>query len=169
VRRQWKPVAGPEAPLDAEEILAALAAHAVDYVIVGGIAVQTHGHVRATFDIDVFPAPDPANLKRLAAALDALDARVLNPGSEGLRIDAGMLPRATLWQFETRHGAVDVLHDAPGMAPYPEMRERALRIRLGELELAIASVDDLIRMKSASARPVDLEDVAALTAGGDPS
>ncbi|HEY5344400.1 MAG TPA: DUF6036 family nucleotidyltransferase [Solirubrobacteraceae bacterium] len=154
-----------DTPLDAERILDALAEHAVDYVIVGGLAVQTHGHVRTTVDIDVFPRPDPSNLARLADALNALDAQVLNPGSEGMKIDATMLPRARLWQFATRHGAVDVLHDAPGAPPYDELRGQALEIRLGDLKLAVAGRDDLIGMKRASGRPVDLEDIAALTAG----
>lgn len=153
-----------ETPLDAERILETLARHHVDYVLVGGLAVQTHGHVRTTMDIDIYPRPEPANLKHLAAALRELEARVLNPGGEGIEIDAAMLPRATLWQFATRHGALDVLHDAPGAPPYEQLRGHALRIRLGDVELAIASRDDLIGMKRASGRPVDLEDIAALTA-----
>ena len=158
-----------ETPLDAERILTVLAEHAVDYVIVGGLAVQTHGHVRTTVDIDVYPRPERANLARLADALRALDARILNPGSEGLQIDAATLPRATLWQFETRDGAIDVLHDAPGAPPYDELRARALKLQIGGLTLAVAGRDDLISMKRASARPVDLEDLAALTelAGDD--
>jgi hypothetical protein len=152
-----------DTPLDAERILAALAKHAVDYVIIGGLAVQTHGHVRTTVDIDVYPRPDPFNLARLADALNALDARILNPGSEGATIDAATLPRATLWQFATPHGAIDVVHDSPGAPPYDELRKRALEIRLGDLELAVAGRDDLISMKRARARPVDLEDLAALT------
>jgi hypothetical protein len=153
----------PGTPLDAEQILDALAKYAVDYVIVGGLAVQTHGHMRTTIDIDVFPRPEPANLVRLADALKAIDARVLNRGSEGLSIDASMLPRATLWQFATRHGAIDVLRDAPGVPPYDQLRSRALEIQLGDKRIAIAGRDDLISMKRASARPVDLDDLAALT------
>jgi hypothetical protein len=155
-----------ETPLDAEQILAVLAAHDVDYVIVGGLAVQAHGHVRTTIDIDVCPHPQPENLRRLAAALNELSARALNVGSDGIEIDAAMLPRATLWQFDTLHGAIDVLQDVPGAPPYDELRERALEIDLGEIRLAVADRDDLIRMKRASARPVDLEDVAALTEPG---
>jgi hypothetical protein len=151
------------APLDAERIFEALGRHGVDYVLVGGLAVQTHGHVRTTIDIDLLPSPDPRNLDRLAKALNELGARVLNPGADGARIDAAMLPRATLWQFATQHGAVDVLHDAPGAPPYEELRRRALRIKLGQLDVAIAGLDDLISMKRASARPIDLEDIAALT------
>jgi hypothetical protein len=152
-----------ETPLDAERILRELAEHAVEYVIVGGLAVQTHGHVRTTIDIDVLPRPERSNLARLADALNALNARVLNPGSEGVRVDVNMLPRATLWQFATPHGAIDVLNDAPGSPPYEELRRRALEVRLGDMNIAIAGRDDLINMKRASARPVDLDDIAALT------
>jgi hypothetical protein len=152
-----------ETPPDAERVLAVLAEHSVDYVIVGGLAVQTHGHVRTTYDIDVYPRPEAGNLALLANALNALEARTLNPGSEGLPIDAAMLPRTTLWQFETPHGAIDVIHDAPGAPPYDDLRARALEVRLGGLTLAVAGLDDLVSMKRASGRPVDLEDLAALT------
>ena len=121
---------GPDArrPPDVEGIFATLAAHDVDYVVVGGLAVQTHGHMRTTFDIDIYPGPTPDNLGRLADALRALEARALNPGSEEIDISAAMLPRATLWQFDSRDGAIDVLHDAPGAPPYEELRAGALVI-----------------------------------------
>ena len=150
-------------PLDAEEIFAALARHEVDYVVIGGIAVQVYGHVRMTNDVDLIPAPTPRNLARLASALNELDARILNPGSEHLRIDAKLLPRATLWQISTRHGDVDILHDAPGATPFNRLRERAEVVILGELSIPVVSRDDLIKMKAATARPIDLSDVAALT------
>lgn len=152
-----------EAPLDAERIFRTLADHGVDYVLIGGLAVQTHGHVRMTNDADLFPEPDPANLKRLAAALRSLDARVLNAGHEDEEIDAGMLPRATIWQFSTPDGGIDVMHDVPGGRPYAELSRRALRVKLGDVEVPVAGLDDLIRMKLARGRPIDLEDVAALT------
>jgi hypothetical protein len=150
-------------PLDAERIFAALGAHRVEYVVVGGVAVQVHGHVRTTNDLDLIPSPTPENLTHLAAALRELDASILNAGSEHLRIDARTLPRATLWQFATREGDVDVVNDAPGAPPFGELRERALTIKLGEHAIPIASRDDLIRMKRASARPIDIADIAALT------
>jgi hypothetical protein len=152
-----------EQPLDPERIFAALEDHEVEYVLVGGMAVQAHGHVRMTNDIDLIPAPTPENLERLAAALQQMRARVLNPGSEHLEIDARMLPRATLWQLSTAHGDIDVLHDAPGAAPFPKLRERALVIALGDHSIPIVGRDDLISMKRASGRPVDLADIAALT------
>ncbi len=150
-------------PLDAERIFATLDAHEVEYVVIGGIAVQVHGHVRMTNDVDLIPSPAPENLQRLARALKDLDARVLNPGSEHVKLDARTLPRATLWQLSTRHGDIDVLHHAPGAAPFPQLRKRALVIALGGHPIPIAGRDDLIRMKRAAGRPIDLADIAALT------
>lgn len=153
----------PDTPLDAERILRALAEHGVDYVLIGGLAVQTHGHVRTTNDADLIPAPNPANLKRLAAALRALEARVLNPGEESRKVDAEMLPLAAIWQFVTRDGGIDVMHEVPGGRPYAELSERALHVRLGDIDVPVVDLDDLIQMKLARGHPVDLADVAALT------
>jgi hypothetical protein len=38
-------------PLDPERIFAVLDAHRVEYVVIGGLAVQVHGHVRMTNDV----------------------------------------------------------------------------------------------------------------------
>jgi hypothetical protein len=43
------------------------------------------------------------------------------------------------------------------------LRERALVIALGDHPIPIAGRDDLIKMKRAARRPVDLADIAALT------
>jgi hypothetical protein len=152
-----------EAVLDAGVIFEVLDRHKVDYVLIGGMAVQTHGHVRMTNDADLIPSPDPDNLERLAAALVELGARVLNPGHEDEPVTAEMLPRATIWQLTTDHGGVDVLHEVPGGREFTELRSKALEVRLGSTEIPVAGLDDLIRMKVARGRPVDLEDVAALT------
>ena len=119
-----------------------------------------------TNDVDLIPAPDQLNLERLASALRALEARVLNPGSEDVAIDARMLPRATIWQFATRDGDIDVMHEAPDGDPFDRLSERALRVRLGDIEVPVVGLDDLIRMKLARGRRIDLEDVAALTDPG---
>jgi hypothetical protein len=116
-----------------------------------------------TNDVDIIPAPGADNLARLAAALRELDARPLDPGQEDAEIEPSMLPRATIWRFATRHGDIDVLQEAPGAAPYPELRERALVISLDGTNVPVAERDDLIRMKLARGRPVDRADVAALT------
>ena len=152
-----------EVALDAEQLLRALAEHKVDYLLIGGLAVQTHGHVRSTNDADIIPAPERLNLERLAAALRQLQAKPLNAGHTESKITADLLPRANLWQFTTPNGEIDVAHEVPGAAAFDEMMHRALRVRIDDMEIPVVSLDDLIRMKLASGRPIDLADVAALT------
>jgi hypothetical protein len=156
-------VPGIDEPLDAERILRVLEESEVGYVLIGGLAVQTHGHVRTTNDADLIPAPDPTNLERLATALRTLEARVLNPGQETASVDAEMFSRATIWQFATPNGGIDVMHEVPGGRSFAELRKRALRVMLGDIEVPVVGLDDLIQMKLARGRPVDLADVAALT------
>jgi hypothetical protein len=67
-------------------------------------------------------------------------------------------------ELATPHGGIEVLHEAPGAAPYDQLRERALTIALDDLRVQVAGLDDLIRMKLDRGRGVDRADVAALTA-----
>lgn len=154
----------PERPLDLRELFRVLAEHAVDYLVIGGVAAQVHGRRRTTMDLDVTPAPDPENFMRLAAALVALDAhpRELGPSApaptaEQLRVAPVVPPLAT------RHGELHILNEVPGAAAYAGMRTRALSTDLDGIAVRIVGVDDLIRMKQTSARPSDIEDIEVLT------
>lgn len=55
-------------------VLRALEARGVEYAIFGAVALNLHGIVRATQDLDLFVAPDRANVQRLKEALrDVID------------------------------------------------------------------------------------------------
>jgi len=56
--------------LDPEPLLRFLHEKGVAHIIIGGVAVAAHGYVRPTKDLDVVPAPDRANLVRLADERD---------------------------------------------------------------------------------------------------
>jgi hypothetical protein len=152
-----------QAPFDAAGLFAVLDRHRVNYTIIGGIAVQVHGHRRTTRDLDVIPAPDRENLERLAAALLELEASPRDmPGAAAPTVDQ-LAVAAVVPPLLTRHGSLHILNDVPGAAAYPQLRERALEIELDGIMLAIAGLGDLIAMKRASGRPGDLADIAALT------
>lgn len=153
-----------DVPLDAVRILRALSDRDVAYVVIGGLAVQAHGHTRTTQDVDIVPDPDPDNLRHLADALGMLRAR---PAGQDEAWSASQLTRALLsgdvLALDTEVGGVDVHPHPPGAAPYDELRARALLIDVAEVTVAIAGRDDLIAMKRASGRPIDRGDVIALT------
>jgi len=159
-----------ERPLDIAGLLTALARHEVDYVVIGGVATQVHGHRRTTMDLDVTPNPDPENLARLGAALVELDAEPLEGAPEGAEIQTADPERLALAAIVppllTRHGQIHVLKEPKGARTFEKLREAALVVELDGLEVAIVSLDDLIRMKRAAGRPADLEDIAALVEAG---
>ena len=159
--------AGDDRPLDLGELFAALTRHGVDYVVIGGVATQVHGHRRTTMDLDLTPDPRAENLRRLGAALAELDARPRDTASAEVEVPVGDPERlaiaAIVPPLITRHGQIHILKEPKGARPFDEMRAQALVIDLDGCEVAIVSLDDLIRMKRAAGRPGDLDDIAVLS------
>lgn len=161
------PVAEP-LPSDPALVFRALARHGVEYAVIGGLAVQAHGHLRTTRDVDIVTDPSPGNLVRLAAALKELDARLLGVDAHLLGIDPTdprALEAGASWTLATAGGRLDVFSDPAelkGSAPWPEMRERSLALDVLGVAVRVVGLDDL-RMKIAAGRPQDLADLAVLT------
>jgi hypothetical protein len=170
-------VSDVSSPLDAGELAATLNRHTVDYVVIGGVALQAHGHVRTTQDLDVVVAWTPENMQRLAAALRELGAKLRGVDAELLGIDlssAEQLYQGGNFLMHTRHGDLDVFAvDQTQGAPkrYEELRERAIAVDVRGITLLIAHPEHLIRMKTAAAqfrdrpeakRRQDLDDIAVL-------
>ncbi|HEY7952922.1 MAG TPA: hypothetical protein VID70_08020 [Solirubrobacteraceae bacterium] len=149
---------------DARELFEALARHGVDYVTIGGIAIQAYGGQRLTQDLDVAIAASTDNFARLGRALLDLDARILGPGGERSRSvpSASLLAASDQWHLITAHGPLDILTLPAHLGSFDEMRARAHEIPLGELSVPIAHRDDLLKMKRAAGRPQDLADVRLL-------
>lgn len=144
-------------------LLARLADAAVDFVVIGGIAVVAHGHIRTTRDLDITYATDRANLDALGRALVDLDAR-LRGVTEVVPFvpDGRTLRAAEILTLETTEGALDLLATPPGAPAYSELKQRAEVIDVDGRSVAIASLDDLLAMKRKAGRPRDLEDIEAL-------
>lgn len=56
-------------PSDFKEFLKLLNAHQVEYLLIGGYAVGFHGYPRATVDMDIWIAMNPANSQRIVTVL----------------------------------------------------------------------------------------------------
>jgi hypothetical protein len=149
---------------DARELFLALAQRDVEYVTIGGIAIQAHGGQRLTQDLDVAIAASSENLARLADALLDLDARILGP--EGQRSastpTALLLASSDQWHLITDHGPLDLITLPAHLGTFAELRARAHEVPLGELSIPIADREDLLKMKRAAGRPQDLADVRLL-------
>ncbi len=156
--------AGQSGRFDARELFKALARHDVDYLTIGGIAIQAHGGQRLTQDLDIAVAAPTDNVTRLAAALLDLDARILGPDGQRSRSvpSAPLLASSDQWHLITIHGPLDILTLPAHLGSFEEMRARAHEVPLGDLSIPIAHRDDLLKMKRAAGRPQDLADIQLL-------
>ncbi len=68
-----------------KDALEVFARHEVELIVVGGVAAVVGGAPIATFDLDIVHARNAANLARLQAALDEIDARYRDPAGRSQR------------------------------------------------------------------------------------
>jgi transcriptional regulator with XRE-family HTH domain len=142
-------------------LLSRLARARVDFVLVGGVAVAVQGYGRATTNLDIAYADDQQNLSRLSDVLVALHARMRGDAT-AIVPDERTLTGRTLLALDTDDGWLGLLAAPPGAPPYATLSGRADRIDLGDVAVPIASLTDLLAMKRAAGRRMDLIDVEAL-------
>lgn len=151
------------------ELLQSLSDARVEYVLVGGLAVQLHGFMRATFDIDLVLAMDEANLERFIGVANACGLQpnipvpidVLKDSSqiEQWHREKGMLA-FPLREPQAGGMVVDIL-----VRPEIQFDKLSLNAIVGELfgrKVMIAAIDDLLEMKRRANRTKDRLDVEAL-------
>lgn len=150
------------------DLLRALSEADVRFVLMGGLAVQLHGFLRSTFDVDVTLAMDDGNLSRFIGVARAFDLRPVVPVAidslrnaaqiEQWRREKGMLAFA-LREPEAGGTVVDVTV-RPEVA-FVDLEARATKVAFFGREVRIAAIDDLLTMKRVANRPKDLLDFAA--------
>lgn len=148
------PDLGPSLKLRA--LVEALDRHAVDFIVIGGIAGIIHGSSHPTYDFDVLYARDDKNLDRMVAALGEMGVTLRGaPADLPFQLDARTLAAGCNFTFDSKYGSFDILGEAAGMRDYEAMRADATREELWGVWVRAASIDDLIRMKRAAGRPKD--------------
>lgn len=157
-----------------DELIAALKAGGVDYVLIGGLAVAAHGFPRATKDIDIVPDPEPGNLQRLSDVLRRIDARHFGAGDFDPAefpfdpLDPSDLRAGGNFVLATRLGRLDIMQWVPGVPgelAFEHLSEAAVETSLGDLAVRVCSRSDLVAMKRAAGRPQDLVDLEHLEDG----
>lgn len=153
---------GPRGPdLNPDAIIAALHRHQVRYVVIGAFAaIAQQAPIPATRDIDLTPDTAPENLARLSRALTDLGAKVRTESEPyGLPFghDASSLAAAEVWNLVCADGEFDISFHPPGFAEgYAQLAANAHRLRVGDAEVVVADLADVIRSKESAARPKDL-------------
>ena len=154
-----------------ERVLAALNAAGVRYLVVGGVAVVLHGHLRITADLDLVVQLTPANALSAIEALVGLGyrPRAPVPAREFARDAASRDWIATkgmtvfsMWHPTEPGLEIDLFVEVP--FDFDAVYGRALAVRLDTVTAPVIGLADLIAMKRRASRPQDLLDVEALEA-----
>lgn len=152
-------------PMDFFGILEALSRHDVSFVLIGGLAARLHGSPTVTVDVDICPARDEGNLHHLADCLKSIDARLRGVEDDvPFLLDAKSLKTGRNLTFNTSLGALDILGEPTGTRGYEDLAANAVEMDIDGLNLRVASLDDLMRMKESAGRPKDRIELEVLGA-----
>ena len=150
---------------DFKQVLEILLREDVQFVLIGGLAANVHGTARVTYDIDVVYARNDENLNKIERAL-APTAPYLRGAPPGLpfKFDAETMRRGLNFTLDTKLGDVDLLGEATGGGTYEQLFLTAELLDAFGHRVPCASIEALIRMKTAAGRPKDFEALAELEA-----
>lgn len=153
-----------------EAIIAALARAEARYLMAGGIAVNAHGYLRLTEDVDLVVRLDPENVGRAWTALAELgyqptiSVRVEEFADPAIRErwirEKGMVV-LRMWSDRHRETPVDVFVSDPF-----DFETEYAKAYTGELSPGLIArfvrIETMIRMKEEAGRPRDLDDAQHL-------
>jgi predicted nucleotidyltransferase len=155
--------------LDYKAIFKTLNELKVDYLVVGGLAVNFHGVPRMTYDIDLMILLQTRNIRQLTSQLkewgyqpkvpiDPLD--LADDTKRSSWIQSKGMKALNFYSKNLPVGEIDLVVDSP--IPYAELKKRAVKIELEGVSIPIVSIHDLIELKKNAGREQDLADVESL-------
>ncbi len=153
-----------------ERVLRALNAAQVRYLVVGGVAVVLHGHLRTTLDLDLVVQLESANLEKALMVLVELGFQprapvpiewFADPEKRQAWVREKNLMVFSLWHPEVPAFEVDLFANEP--FDFDRVYGRAVTVQLANVETTVISLDDLMEMKRLASRPRDVEDLEALS------
>jgi hypothetical protein len=157
--------------LDYKTIFEELNKENIDYLVVGGLAVNFHGIPRMTYDIDLMIHLDSENILKLVSKFVGWGYRPrvpVNPedlADEKKRngwIQEKNMKAFTFYNESQAIGEVDLVVESP--IPYDDLRARAIIIRLEGQAIPVVSIQDLIELKLEAGLNQDISDVENLRA-----
>lgn len=148
-----------------ENILREFQKQKVKYVLVGGIAYNLLGGMRATYDLDLLVELTDTNLKKVVSILKKKGYRVKQPvdpmdfAVRGKREDWIKNKHLKAFNFYKNNTLeeVDLIIDSP--VSYQQAKKNATLIKVENLRLPVISIDDLIKMKRKAGRDMDKIDI----------
>ena len=152
-----------------EEILREFQAQKVKYVLVGGMAFNLLGGERNTLDMDILTEMTDDNLRKIVKILKKAGYHVKQPVDPMMIADKKIrkdwienknMKAFNFYKDEKSYEEVDIVIDSP--VKFEDAIKNALNIKIRGLNITIISPEDFVKMKKASGRDKDLEDIENL-------
>ena len=135
------------------ELLSRFNSFGVRYLVIGGHAVQSHGYLRSTKDVDVFIDTSGDNPSRVVAALQSLGFSGNDLSADRFSEPKKQIP---LGQYCTE------LLTSPDGPTFEEAHVRRVIANENGVTVPVVSYDDLLQQKRKLGRTLDIADIEAL-------
>jgi predicted nucleotidyltransferase len=143
-------------PADFRTLLHRLTAENVKFIVVGGMAMVSHGSAFITADLDICYERSDANLEALARALGPLHPYLRGaPLGLPFRLDGATLKAGLNFTLTTDAGDLDLLGEIKGVGRYEDVLAGSVEYEIYDCALRVMGLDDLIRAKEATGREKD--------------
>ena len=139
------------------DMLDALAAEGVEFLIVGAHAMAVHGVPRATGDLDLLVRPEPDNAARVLAALRSFGAPVAQHGIS----ERDFVQPGTVYQLGLPPRRIDLLTAISGVS-FERAWATRVEAQLAGRQVGVLGRQALLENKRATGRAKDLADVRLL-------
>ncbi len=143
-------------PEDLRQLLLALNAHGVEYLVVGGWAVGYYAEPRFTKDIDILIRTSVKNSEAVFRALAEFGAPLAGATPADFRDNP-----TSVFQLGSAPARADFLQSIDGV-DFDEAWEKREEFTLEGVRVSVISSEHLIRNKLKSGRLSDLADVEAI-------
>ncbi|MCR4343113.1 MAG: nucleotidyltransferase family protein [Patescibacteria group bacterium] len=147
-----------------EEIIREFNNTGVRYAIVGGVAVNLHGHIRMTADLDIILELEDNNLAKAITTLmeSGFSCKIpvdpMGLADSNTRNDWIKNKNMKALNFYRDTEEVDLVVDSP--VKYEEVEKTIFAVR--EINCPVVSKEDLIKMKEVTNRQQDIDDIKKL-------
>jgi hypothetical protein len=148
---------------DPATVLRHLLDHQVEFVVIGGLAMRTHGSAYLTEDLDICYQRTAKNIAALAAGLAPLHPYMRGaPPDLPFKFDPPTIQAGLNFTLTTDAGDVDVLGEVAGIGNYDQALARSAEHLLLGMTVRVLSLDGLIASKKAAGRGKDRDHVREL-------
>ena len=151
------------------EILEGLYKSKVRYLIAGGLSVNLYGVPRVTQDIDIVIAMDRENVLKITSLLKELGYvprlpvspdDLANPDKVKDWIENKNLKAFSFYHKNENYKVIDIVLVHP-LNFEKSFKNRTVK-RAKDIDIYLASIDDVVKMKECSGRSQDLSDIEML-------